>query len=745
MAEGVRRGLRSRRFFPWIALFLIVGTVFAIRLVMLSSYAAPPGADAGNYLTILHAFCGNDVSGLDLAHSTPPIYYVLFLGPLVKLFPAFVALKVSKALVPALLAIPFFFLTRRIIKNDAISLLTAGLFAFSPPFSQMLSWGGDPNLLGIFFMLWSGYFLLRAIEQGSKRDAILCGLFLSLTVGTHLITAAFYVLALLLLGLGLLLWIRKEASPRIKLLLLAGASGALLSLPYLWTTYLAIFSEGYLFPKFGAVNVPTAVSYSLFIVIPVLVAVFIWIWMKSKDKFIPLFILSLTLSSLILAFAYPAGASRLVYFLYIPFFLILGIILQYLASGMVRARINGRLGYVALFLIPLIAIPGLLIADSYAVFKRGIEWHQELNDNTIEALDWITVHTGRGDVVLPNDYYLAWWIEGYAERRSLMPQPAATARYISEAEYEQIELANKMIAGNYIVDNGYVRVADFFPGPSANPRIFLHPGAANQELLFFDDSDAIWDGEKLSSAPGKVMEHEVTSETAILRYHYSWGDTQVTRTVEVVTEPKVAVSYELSREIDQFQLMVKVAPEMTIKSYNIEGGKVDIVLHDPYGRVADTNIELLLLETDGELEEVKFVAGEGANQASGFRFNITGPESFARFRVTIKDEPAQSTIHFYDGVELIRDNVDYILVNKADHAELRGLYRDAYRFEYDPRFEKVFENEEVLIFFVHPPPAAGRHMPLPIHYKNLYHEKRLPAIIQTLPPFFSTGVISFIP
>jgi hypothetical protein len=702
----------SRRW-VWIGVFLMVGILFAVRLAVFNRYAYPPSSDAGNYLTILRAFLGHDVSGTDVVHREPPLYFLLFLAPLVRLFPVFPALKVSQALVSSIIAIPFFFLMRKMIKDDAISLLTAGLFAFASGFSEMIGWGGAPNIFAIFFLLWSGYFLLCAMETGSRRDAILSGLFLSFTVGSHLITAPYYILSLILFGLGMLALRRKEAFRQIKPLLLAGIAGALFSLPYLWTTYAAILNEGYLFPKSGVSGVATNINIAelkgvfsslLFLWFPVFILGFVWTWIRFKDKTSPLFIASLTLGSLILAFAYRSEGGRLFYFLQIPVFLILGIILLELKRGIVWAKSRGKLAYGALLLIPLVAIPVASVRNSYTRFTGAVDWYQRLDADTVEALKWLKENTEANAVIVPNNYYLAWWIEGYSERTSFCPSAIVRTPYLWEQAYQQVDTGTKVVAGNYIVDNSCLRVADTFPVPCYNPRFILNTAGIYQELLYFDDDYATLGlssdsgrvgGIALSSAPSKELGNkDITSAMAKLNYHYVWDKVEVTRTVTVSYPPEVVMSYELNvdpTEANRFEVVALVTPGVGIEGYDIAEGRVRVTLRDTLGDLTDIELSAV----GGKLLSIEFVPGS-AEAPSGFRFsfNVTEPHSFAQVSIAVKSKiPSfEKEVKYSDGIELTKDYVNYFLISDVDVADLSGLSRDIRRFQLDPRFEEVFRS-----------------------------------------------------
>lgn len=342
------------------------------------------------------------------------------------------------------------------------------------------------------------------------------------------------------------------------------------------------------------------------------------------------------------------------------------------------------------------------VRDSHNRFTESAEWYHVLGDDVVEALDWLKEHAELDAVIISNDGYLSWWIEGYAERKSYRSLSPEYEQYASGEEKWQMDIGTKTMAGNHIVDNAYLRVADFFPSSLCNPRIILYHKDRYEELLYFDDNYAIFATENgqvvpLSSAPEKGMERYTSAERIRLTYHYTWSFAEVTRVVEVSTVPEVSISYGVSNDagIGYLATVARMAPGTKIEEYDITGDRITILLRDRYEKIINITLEV----TSGWLSHVEFVpGGSSVKSMPSFYFYVT--ELPFTLSARVEEEFTRSEVEYHDGTELLKTYANYILVSSVEVAESRGLYRDVYRFDLDPGFEKVFENNGASIFRV---------------------------------------------
>ncbi len=187
----------NKRKLFWLILLLVVLVSFAVKFEALNKNESAPSPDYGNYLTQVNIINGIDVEGSGLRYN--PLYFAILDGFL-SLTDPFTALKILASLTFSIAAIPFFLLAKRLSNSLIFSIVCSWLFIFFEGYSEMISWGGNPNFLGISFMLLALFFLVGYFKDASKKNLILTGFFLSLVVGTHFLVA-FYTLGAFLLFL----------------------------------------------------------------------------------------------------------------------------------------------------------------------------------------------------------------------------------------------------------------------------------------------------------------------------------------------------------------------------------------------------------------------------------------------------------------------------------------------------------------------------------------------------------------
>ena len=145
--------LQIKRLRPWIPLLLIVAIVsvtFVINFYMLNQNEAPPGADYGNYLIQTDILNGQDLRGYGLRHN--PVFFILLDGFQVFL-DDFTALKVAAAFVFSIIAVPLFLLAKKFTGRSIIAAISTIILVLFISYTEMISWGGNPNYLGFAFML----------------------------------------------------------------------------------------------------------------------------------------------------------------------------------------------------------------------------------------------------------------------------------------------------------------------------------------------------------------------------------------------------------------------------------------------------------------------------------------------------------------------------------------------------------------------------------------------------------------
>lgn len=203
LAEAMTRlyGLLAREREGLIVLLSIGTAVAIVRWAIFSPHVAPPGSDGGQWLAFGHQLLGGgDVrAGFD---SYPPVV------PLVtevasRVLPPMTALKIIGAMASLAIAAPLYLLARRVL-DPLRAALVALLVIVAPYHTEVLTFGGYPQLAGTAFMiaaLVSADIALSGRGSNSPRwtrlaAPLLAGVFTGLTVATHILVSIELVVAM---------------------------------------------------------------------------------------------------------------------------------------------------------------------------------------------------------------------------------------------------------------------------------------------------------------------------------------------------------------------------------------------------------------------------------------------------------------------------------------------------------------------------------------------------------------------
>lgn len=542
-----------------VALVAIFVTVFLVRFATINTQPGPPSEDLGGDLIVLHTYTQEDPVFPHFRYAAPPLYHLLVVLPLTSLFPPMLALKIIDALIPSILLFPFYFLSKALVENKPASVIGSYLFSFSEAFNEMMGWGGTLNLFSLGFGLISLFFLARLVRSSRIMDGILTATFLSLTVGTHQLTAIYVgFCALIIIGVSLTPLLKTRPSTRVYAWVL-GLAG-ILSLPYL-PIYYSLAT--------GSVNILSNSSVPLQAVLLTLIYTNArtnpsgYILLSTASLGIALLLFTkrcrlqfIIVSSSVLAAALlipllnPTIYSRAAYFLPVGVFLSISALYGFLLSAS-RMTVSWQPKVAALLLIGLSVI-GLTMGNLTRL-QSSTEYYQVINDQTLEALNWISLHTQREEILFTNYPGLGSWIAGYSERTVLSPRPIGYI--VTSPDYNSTVAANAIDAGNYVLDTNALTVADFFPAGIENPAIYVNTETGRYGLLFLDDDYTIL---KFNDATGtrtagltsaqtkSFMGYATEDSGANLAFDYSWDFGTIRRTVSLSAPKTIHVSYSVS-------------------------------------------------------------------------------------------------------------------------------------------------------------------------------------------------------
>ncbi|HQN49334.1 MAG TPA: hypothetical protein PL104_07760, partial [Caldisericia bacterium] len=176
-----------------LCLFVIIVITIIIRSKILFNTSLIPGTNGAYYLIQTRSI----IEKLQLFEHDMPLIFLLQAGfsIIVKFFThmdlensIFISVKIFDSIVPALSAIPTYFITTYLNKNKNFVLPTiASLVIVTLSFGPLRMIGDfQKNALGMLWFLCMAYFLIKAYSLNSKRDFILSLIFLIFCGLTHI-------------------------------------------------------------------------------------------------------------------------------------------------------------------------------------------------------------------------------------------------------------------------------------------------------------------------------------------------------------------------------------------------------------------------------------------------------------------------------------------------------------------------------------------------------------------------------
>ena len=703
---------------------MIMVISFLIRFTALNKYEAPPSCDYGNYLTQVDILHGYDVKNWGLRYN--PLFFIL-LDVFLRFFDEFTALKVVASLVFSIVAIPFFLLAKKISGNYLAALICTWFFVFYEWYSEMITWGGNPNFLGLSFMLLTLFYLVRLFEETSRKNMLLAGFFLSLVIGTHFLVAFFMALTLLVFVALKLIFRRKNEVGIVKNLIYFVSIAAIFSLPY-FSVYMTFFkySSGELLrlnfltqlTTESFVFIWTFVSQNLPIIIMVVLGFFALAKFVKEKQNTGILLCSLFLTPLIFA-SITEQPGRWLYFLPIPIILCFCLYLKKLFLAIRNARKE-----VLLLVLCFIFIIGVEThIASVNRLKAGVDWYESIGSDEIQALRWIRVNTPLNATFVtsgpnrieagdpsPGQMY-SWWIEGFAKRKSF--HTGLTTWYTYKDERYETAIADKIFEGTYAFEYGNIAMSEFFPSGLGNPEIGILVNGQHRSALFLRD-----DMQELSFSPSdneSVTLHEAPfyseNKTLNLQYNetwgriictYEWSHLRVTRsTIMGLEQSSVDVIFEISpinSTLRQFNINLWAPNYTSLEGYWINNSTITLYQKVLFTRPVTTQIRII--ETNSELlnSTVPTQNTLKLTPVATYSLKPLNASMYVHIRISIAyaaSETNNQMIIFYNSSSLMKDlGIDYIFQNKDRVIEYQRFLNDS------EHFTIVFENKTIAIFKV---------------------------------------------
>jgi hypothetical protein len=707
-------------------LLLIVIVSFVVNFVGLSRFKAPPGCDYGNYLTQVDILRGNDLRGWGLRHN--PVFFVL-LDMFLRVFEEFIALKIVASLVFAVSAIPFFLLARKLSGSNIAAVICTWLFVFFISNSEMISWGGNPNVLGFSFMLLTLFFFVDLMNEPSKKNLLLSGFFLSLVVGTHVLVAIYLLFSFFIFFI-VITWAHREISKiRIKNLFLMTLVAVVFSLPY-FSFYFNFFRNSskemvefallsMQIPEISFSSISALGEYWPFFVVAIVFALGLFAlskYVKEEHKNNGLLLCSLFLSPLLLALV-TENIIRWFYFLPIPMILCFGIYLKNLFFDAKNSRKT-----IHLLAICFIAIIGFHTTVMMMIHLRtATEVYQFIENDEIQAFNWIKENTApnatlatsghpKGDIGGGGNSY-AWWVEGYCKRVCVC---SGDLKYYSyQKERDQVRVANRIFAGTYSAEYENLRVTEAYPSITTNPEIAAFFDKDYQDILTLNDGKhQMFFSPNENKQEISVAPFYSENMTSSIKYGDTWANITVT-----YDQPQFELirSVIMGNEKSSVDVVFQILPKnSTLRLFKLNlWALFDTALEDceisedyavslsPAEPNEEAQTQITLLETNGNLESARvlFEDPKDSKPVISYSFEPLQDSLYVRIRILIEssteDTDDTQTLHFYDSYDMIKDlHIDYILINRYRANQFQ-------RFLYDSEhFTEEFQNESIVIFKV---------------------------------------------
>lgn len=479
----------------WTAVLAATVAVLALRLP--AAVAAPAGgADYGHYLATAHWLMGAEPT--QFGHEGLYGYHVLLVA-LVLVMPEPSATAVSGPLVAALLVPAAFLLARRALP-PLLALGVAGALPLQQNISDMVAWGGNPNLLAIAFSLVMWHFVLEAVGGprggGGRGPPALAGLFLGLTVLTHSFTAFITLVSLASFAAGALALRMETPWPLARSAATLAGVAALVSLPAA-PTYITTATSGVLYgppPGTDPLDSLTNSLGYLFRDTP-----FVWataaavsvasaaVLLRRREPFGLFLALSIAVPLALALTVFSGNMNRALYSLDVPLSFGLGLGAVALWRGRGRlSRVPAAVRHPAVAAV-LLAVVVVVPVTSVERHEAAVDFYGVLTDDHLEAMDWIRANSQPGDGVWTDGVshiqpygrtgqVYGFWLDGYARRPSLYTaQPEDLA---FDYEQQRARDATRVLQGDLVAENGLLRMG---VGPNLsstyNPTVGLRDGA----------------------------------------------------------------------------------------------------------------------------------------------------------------------------------------------------------------------------------------------------------------------------
>ncbi|MEM0505891.1 MAG: hypothetical protein QXW58_01345 [Thermosphaera sp.] len=523
-------------------------TSSALIAVKMMQTPLPVGDDPGNWLKRAEAFSGK-LGPLweETLISYPPVFPLLTSTLSVIFNDAVTGLKAAAITSFFLLPVTTSLLVYSITNNKTSAVLSSILMAFSPASYEMMWWGAYPNILALAIFPLTIHYMIKIYNYDLSIRTITYFLALgAILTLTHHLTASVY-LALLITTMALHYTFVRKRNYMVYIPTLASLIISAAYIAYLTSTFYTIQS-----PTNAAADIVEKTVWvfknPILLFSLSILALVGSLSLFSERLYITLILLVswlatpylVYLASLIAGLGIDVG--RLAFFLPQPLITLstlyipnLREVLKIIKRETEQVETNGKEIVVELSVDKL--IPTLLLAitliltplTAAAVNDSAYDYYDWLStdmrryghEERLSILQWIKDNTRQEDVIV-SEYHIGRWIEGYANRKTLLNIPIS-AITIRDEFYRSL-LADAALTSVTQFANGYFKIDDTSPlAPTFTPLIHASTKYGYQPVIYLDESfirfDITKEGRTWIEAPfnAPLIQKKLTAQNGFMK------------------------------------------------------------------------------------------------------------------------------------------------------------------------------------------------------------------------------------
>ena len=532
----------------------------------------------------------------------PPLFFLLLIPFKISLGPI-LALKLLGSILYSLQPIPMYFLAKKITRNELAG-IAAAFASLTPLYSEMLGWGGYPNLLGLILLGFAFHTILNTKDKWSKRNISLLAILSILIPLEHHLTFGIYI-GVTLMWILLLLIKRTNLKTSLKpitfSLVLSTTTFILYRLILAYPSQYILFNEAayYSLRLDLLVTIPWLFKSAIPVTFTLLTLLLIFTRArKNVDYLHSSMLLSWTLFPLIATFGFLLNIAidynRIAFFMIQPVAVIITLPLMAINPNKnTKSSSNDTFSGISEILkkafskdsrtLSKVFVVTIVFLTAISIAVTGLETVSNVaswvptkdpygDQEKLAALNWITQNTRSGSIFVA-DELMGRWIEGYTMRRVFMYMEPKFM-YI-EGQLDRYYIATSILEANYEIRNGYVRVQDQNPySPSFCPIVSIWAEGEYKEVLAVNDT-GLTDKNIVSDDVASTL--KVKGDTATIQTSYNNDKIAINKTIEVNTGSKLTIKYFLEdSNLKDATVDIEMSQKRDVNLIEITAGQVKI-------------------------------------------------------------------------------------------------------------------------------------------------------------------------